>query len=187
MRIVTLSADGRESIVAEGVQTHHLIVTKRNEVYFSLAPLHEVGMIDAMGKFRTVTNEVDWPHGLHILDNPPRMIVTDSKNGEVWTFWIQPDGSLADKAPTCRLEPHGKGSEIEAGGVTSDTMGDIYIATKIGIQICDAAGNIKETIPAPDSEGVSNLLFAGADFRWMYATNGSALYRRHLKRSGVHY
>lgn len=33
-RIVALAADGAESVVTEGVQTHHLVVTTRNEVYF---------------------------------------------------------------------------------------------------------------------------------------------------------
>ena len=37
-RIVAYSPDGRETIVAEGVQTHHLTVTERNEVYFADAP-----------------------------------------------------------------------------------------------------------------------------------------------------
>src|SRR5689334_10641257 len=32
-RIVALGPDGKESIVAEGVQAHHLTITKRNDIY----------------------------------------------------------------------------------------------------------------------------------------------------------
>jgi gluconolactonase len=41
-RIVALDLGGNESVVAEGVQTHHLIVTKRSGVYFADAPNHTV-------------------------------------------------------------------------------------------------------------------------------------------------
>src|SRR5438874_13681187 len=34
-RIVAYTPDGKESVVTDGVQTHHLAVTERNEVYFA--------------------------------------------------------------------------------------------------------------------------------------------------------
>jgi hypothetical protein len=38
-RIVAFSSDGREAaVIAEGVQTHHLIVTANTRIYFSEAP-----------------------------------------------------------------------------------------------------------------------------------------------------
>src|SRR5215204_3172703 len=53
-RIVAFSSDGRESVITEGVQTHHLIVTSRNHVYFTVPPTHEVWLADVDGQKQVV-------------------------------------------------------------------------------------------------------------------------------------
>ena len=68
--------------------------------------------------------------------------------------------------------------------MTFDDQGHAYIATKVGIQICDQAGRVVGIIRSP-ARDVTNLVFAGADMQTLYATAGNALYRRHLRRKGV--
>src|SRR5437868_2301921 len=53
-RIVAFAPDGTESVIAEGVQTHHLTVTSSNHVYFCEAPTHRVWMADTAGHKRVV-------------------------------------------------------------------------------------------------------------------------------------
>jgi hypothetical protein len=48
-RIVAFSSDGTESVITEGVQSHHLTVTSRNHIYFSVPPTHKVWLVDAAG------------------------------------------------------------------------------------------------------------------------------------------
>ena len=43
-RIVAFSRDGAESVVAEGMQTHHFTVTSGNRIYFSDAPATKSGL-----------------------------------------------------------------------------------------------------------------------------------------------
>jgi len=187
MRIVAISPEGKdETVIAEGMQTHHLIVTAGNRVYFSEAPKHQVSLIDSNGNFRVATKEVDWPHGLHILTGKSQLIVTDSKNGDFWSFEMQTDGSLTNRKTFCRLEPVEHRSEIDPGGITSDTAGYVFVATHSGIQVCDANGSVREIVSPPGNGGVSNVFFAGPDLHWLYATDGDQLFRLHLKNGGPH-
>src|SRR5215471_13997246 len=91
-RIVALGQDGTESIVAEGVQTHHLTVTERG-VYFADAPHHKIWLLDRAGKQREVSGEINWPHCLQPSPDRSRLVVTDPHTRGVWSFQIQKDGS----------------------------------------------------------------------------------------------
>ena len=71
-------------------------------------------------------------------------MVADTLSRWVWSFSVQPDGSLANGVPFYRLEIP---DEVESGplrsgadGMTVDTDGFLYVATKLGIQIVDPAG-----------------------------------------------
>lgn len=188
-RIVAYSPDGSESVLADGVQTHHLIVSRRNEVYYTDGPNHTIWLLNAAGSAsgqrREVTTEIFWPHGLRMDAGRSVLIVTDSQKGNVWSIPIQPDGSLGKGSGFCRLRTSGQPSDIDPGGVAFDTQGDAYIATNLGVQVCDAHGNVSEVIQTPGDEGVSDVFFAGANFEWLYVTDGDRIYRRHVNRRGL--
>jgi gluconolactonase len=76
-RIVAYTEDGKESVVAEGVQTHHLTVTERNEVYFADAPNQRVWFVDAAGNKRVVFTGIDWPKGMRASTDQSLLVVND--------------------------------------------------------------------------------------------------------------
>lgn len=172
-RIVAYTADGRETVAVPDVQTHHLIVATNNNIYFADAPNHKIWIVDRSGGKRVVTSEVDWPHGMQISADQSSFFVTDLNNGNVWKFRIEADGSLTGRTPLCRLVTPG-----EAGGVTVDKQGTVYVATKLGVQICDANGKVTEIIPTPGKDGANNLFFAGPNFEWLYVTDGEHFFRQ---------
>ena len=172
-------------LLAEDVQTHHLTVTKRKDVYFADGPNHHVWLLDAAGQKRVVTSEVNWPHGLRVSADQSFLIVTDSQDGNVWSFQIQADGSLTNGSPFFRLEIPGERSQIDAGGVTVDTEGYVYVATRIGVQVCDPSGRVTEVISSPGEGGLAGVFFAGPNLQWLYVTDGDRIFRRSVKRRGV--
>ena len=184
-RIVEYTPGGQETILAEGVQTHHLTVTDRKEVYFADGPNHQVWLLNRAGQKRVVSSEVDWPHGLRVSADRSFLIVTDAHNGEVWRFQIQADGSLTNGSPFFHLEIPAGPSEIEVGGVTVDTEGYVYFATRIGVQVSDSRGRVTEVVSPPGKSGLANVFFAGPNLQWLYVTDGDRLFRRFVKRRGV--
>src|SRR5215831_3769556 len=100
-RIVAFSSDGTESVVAEGMQTHHLTVTSQNEIYFSEPPAHKVWMVDAAGGKRLVHEGLTWPRGVRVSPDRSLLVVNDARARWVWKFQIQGDGSVTNGGPFC--------------------------------------------------------------------------------------
>ncbi len=184
-RIVAYTPDGKESVVAEGVQTHHFTVTEHNEVYFADAPNHRVWFVDANGKARVVHTGIDWPRGVRVSTDQSLLAVNDAHGKWVWSFQIQRDGSLVNGQPFYRLEAPDDSSESDAGGMTFDTEGFLYVATNLGVQVCDQPGRVMAIINPPGPGGVSNVFFGGRDMQWLYVTDWDKVYRRPVKRRGA--
>lgn len=66
----------------------------------------------------------------------------------------------------------------------TDRDGRLYVATRMGIQVCDQAGRVNCIIPTPNGK-VSNLCFGGEKFDVLYATCGDRVYSRKVKVSGA--
>ena len=71
-----------------------------------------------------------------------------------------------------------------ADGMTLDTEGYLYVATKLGIQICDQPGRVVGIIGKPSAADPSNVVFGGADLHTLYVTAGDKVFRRRLRRQG---
>ena len=183
-RIVAYSPDGAESILAEDVDSNDLAVTARNEVYFTDPPNHQVWFIDASGKKRIVFAGIEFPNGVRLSPDQSLLTVADTRGKWAWSFQVQPDGSLTNGEPFYRLETPDDSSQSAADGMTYDTDGFLYIATKLGIQVCDQPGRVNAIIGKPQEATLSNLVFGGPDMQWLYVTSRDKVYRRHLRRKG---
>jgi sugar lactone lactonase YvrE len=167
------------------MQTHHLTVTERGEVYFADPLSHKVWLVDAAGQQRVVTGEINWPHGLRVSTDQSLLAVTDPHTRWIWSFQIQRDGSLANGQPFYHLESRDEVTETDAGGLTFDTDGFLYVATSLGVQVCDPAGRVTAILNPPGLAGTNNVFFAGPNMQWLYVTDGERVYRRPSKRRGV--
>lgn len=183
-RIVAFSSDGTESVVVEDAQTHHLTVTSRSQIYYTQAPAHRVWVADMSGNKRLGHEGLGWPRGVRASADNSFLAVGDPRTNWVWSFRIQEDGSLTDGRQFCRLEA-GESSESDAGGMTFDAQGLLYVATKTGVQVCDQRGRVISVIGVPGAEGVSNVFFAGPGLNWLYVTEWEKVYRRPVKRRGA--
>jgi gluconolactonase len=183
-RIVAFSSDGTESVITEGVQSHHLTVTSRKHIYFTVPPTHTVWLVDAAGHKRTVHDGLNWPRGVRASPDESMLAVNDPPTRWVWTFQIQADGSLANGRPFYRLETSGEKSETDAGGMAFDSEGFLYVATNIGVQVCDPQGRAIAVIDAP-GESAAAVFFGGPGLQWLYVTDGGKVWRRPVTRRGA--
>jgi gluconolactonase len=71
-----------------------------------------------------------------------------------------------------------------ADGIRVDRNGRLYVATRMGIQVCDQAGRVNCIIPTPNGR-VANLCFGGPDFQTLFATCGDRVYKRKVKVKGA--
>lgn len=93
--------------------------------------------------------------------------------------------SLRYGEPFFRLELPESASSVGATGVAYDVTGQVYFATELGIQITEANGRLENILNGPDPGGVRDIVFAGSDSKWLYASTGRRLYRRPVKIAGA--
>lgn len=185
-RIVAYSMDGSEKLIAEDVNSNDLVVTAKGEIYFTDPPNKQVWYIDARGNKRVVHKGLEFPNGVMLSSDQSLLTVADSRSKWVWSFQIQADGSLDNGQPFYRLETPDESSASGADGMTIDTEGHLYVATRVGVQICDQTGRVVGIINKPHGGPLSNVVFGGPDLDTLYATAGDRVYKRKLRRKGVY-
>ncbi len=116
------------------------------------------------------------------------MLYVSVPNGKwVWSYRVQSDGSLANGEPFFRLETLDESSASGASGMAMDSKGLLYVATLLGIQICDPQGRVVGILNRPEQADpslgpVSGVAFGGTDHQYLYAVIGNEVFRRHLVR-----
>jgi sugar lactone lactonase YvrE len=108
----------------------------------------------------------------------------------VWSYQVQSDGSLANGESFFRMETLDESSESGASGMAVDSKGLLYVATLLGIQICDQQGRVVAILNPPEQAGpelgpISSVAFGGPDHQYLYAVTGNKVFRRHLVRKPV--
>lgn len=122
--------------------------------------------------------------GLTLSPDQSLRYVDDSRSHWVYSFQIQPDGSLALKQKYYHLHVSDTAEDNGADGMRVDWDGRLYVATRMGIQVCDQPGRVNCIIPTPNGK-LSNLCFGGENFDILFATCGSHVYQRKVKVKGA--
>jgi gluconolactonase len=187
--VVAWSVDGSEAVLAEHVSPNDLAVTTAGGVYFTEPATRKVWYIDPKGGSLPVNEgAIAFANGVRLSPDESLLYVTDSFSRWVWSYQIQADGSLANAERFFHLELP---DDVESGplrahgdGMTIDTEGYVYVATNLGIQICDQPGRVVGIINKPSTADPSNLVFAGPGLKTLYVTAGDKVWRRRLRRHG---
>jgi gluconolactonase len=185
-RIVAYGAGGDEKAVAANVEANGIAVTAKGEIYFADSLHKTVGYIDAAGKVRTVYSggEIAQPSSVALSPDQAMLIVADSQARFGWSFQIASDGSLVNGEPFYRLEMPETGWMSGMLGVTEDSAGQVYFATPLGIQVCEANGRVAQILNPPEHGSITSVAFGGKDLNWLYVTEGGKLFRRPVKVKG---
>jgi sugar lactone lactonase YvrE/enterochelin esterase-like enzyme len=188
-QIVAWAPDGHQAVLAEDVTPNDVAVGPRGEVYFTEPSTQRVWYIAPGGKKRVVHEGLGFPNGVVFSPDHGLLYVADAANRWVWSFQVQPDGSLEHGQPFYRVELHDddatKMLRSAADGMTIDSEGFLYVATNMGIQVFDQPGRVVGIISSPGGRQASNVVFGGPGLSVLYATARDKVYRRNLRRNGV--
>jgi gluconolactonase len=189
-RIVAYNSEGAETVVASAVDARDIAVTSKGLIYFTDPAARRIWLIDADKKKRVVfqsnaENNIAFPSAIRLTPDEHLVNVTDRDSRWVWSFQIAPDNTLRYGMAFHHLESLDESSVTEASGMTIDTTGHLFVATKLGIQICDQPGRVVGIIRNPQPGPVTSVVFGGAGLHTLYATAGDKVYARTLRRTGV--
>jgi sugar lactone lactonase YvrE len=67
-----------------------------------------------------------------------------------------------------------------------DTLGRLYVASAMGVQICDQAGRVNGILRLPESGmWATDVCLGGKNLDELYLTSGDKLWRRKTRAKGV--
>jgi sugar lactone lactonase YvrE/enterochelin esterase-like enzyme len=184
-RIVAYAPAGNETVVADGIDADQLVVDARGGIWWSDPRHQRVGYVDAKGTRRVVHEGLELPVGLTLSPDQGLLAVTEAGGRWVWSFQVAPDGALLHGQPFYRLETLDEPGSVGPGGMTADTEGFLYVATRLGLQVFDQAGRVIAIIDVPRGAVPSGVVFGGSDLDTLYLTTGDKVLRRVLRRKGV--
>jgi gluconolactonase len=124
-------------------------------------------------ELRRVTTDLVQPNGIIGTADGKRLFVSDIKAGKTWSYSIQADGSLTNKALFCSL-----GSD----GMTIDAEGRVYLTGK-GVIVFDARGEQVSHIAVPEG-WTANVCFGGPKRDTLFITASKGLYALRTRTRG---
>ena len=114
-------------------------------------------------KVTRVTTDVTGPNGL--IGTPDGKILYVGDQGKIWSYKINPDGTLSDKKLFC---------EKNTDGMAMDEKNNVYITAGNYVLIFSPSGDLLEEITMP--EGCSNVEFCGKDRKTLFITYRGYIY-----------
>jgi sugar lactone lactonase YvrE/enterochelin esterase-like enzyme len=189
-KVVAYDRDGKVSTIADGFVGNDIVVANNGNIYVTNPPADtenapsKIWLIKPNGQKSTVDTGLKYSNGVTLSPDQTLLYVDDYRSHWIYSYEIRPDGSLQSKQKFFWLQVPDTSDQSNADGLRVDTDGRVYVATAMGVQVCDQAGRVQCIIPTPNRR-LSNLTFGGEHFDTIYATCGDRVYRRKLKVKGA--
>jgi gluconolactonase len=133
----------------------------------------------AGGTLTLLADDFAQPNGLCFSADETRLFVNDTERGHIRVFDVKADGTLAGGAVWAQTVGEGDGAP---DGMKIDSAGNLYCCGPGGIHVFDPNAACLGVIRTP--EGTANFAFGDEDFRSLFITASTSLYRIRVKTPG---
>lgn len=155
--------------------TLDLVAGEKQEI-----PFQGVYRLDEKGDLRLLTKDLTQPNGLAFSPDGKKFYVDDSEQRNIRVYDVSADGTLGSG----RIfdEEPGEKDDGVPDGIKVDKNGDLFVTGPKGIWVWDAKGNHLGTIVMPEQP--ANLTWGDKDYRTLYITATTSVYRLQTKTQG---
>ncbi len=127
-----------------------------------------------------VVDDFEAPNGLAFSPDESLLYINDTRRRHIRVFEVQLDGSLRNG----RLFYEARGNEPgNPDGMKVDLEGNVFCTGPGGIHVISSRGDLLGVMRMP--EHVSNMAWGDADWRTLYLTGRTSLYRVRLNIPGI--
>lgn len=187
--ILAHEGEGEVRVVAQGIAGNSLVVRHDGSLFVSQPASDkrkgEIWFVSATGEKKVVDQGLRNPGGLTVSPDQSLLYVADGASHWVWSYQIQPDGTLAHKQRYYHLHMPDNADDSGAAQLAVDRDGRLYVATHLGVQFCDQAGRVNGIIPGP-AGAVTALCIGGEKMDTLYVVSGDRVWQRKLRVRGAH-
>jgi gluconolactonase len=127
-----------------------------------------------------VATQLARPNGLAFSPNEEVLYIADSAQRRILALKVNDDGSLCEPSLFHVMDARTPGAP---DGLKVDVEGRVFCAGPGGIWVLDARGQYLGIIPTPEKP--SNCAWGDEDWRTLYITAVSSVYRIRVRTQGV--
>ena len=188
--IVAIAPDGSTRTFAKDIAAHHLIVTHDGTLIAAEAGAHvdepsTLWSFTADGKKTSLDRGLSAASGVALSPDGAILYAAEQSTQWVYSYVLRPDGTLIDKQPFDWLHTTDVPNNSGAQSMAVDTHGNLYVATRMGVQVCDQNGRVRAILPLPTPCGpAESICFGGAAFDRLYVSDGHHVFQRRMKVPG---
>ena len=187
-QILAYDGAGKATVVTEGLKGNDIVARHDGSFYITqpcaAGSPSVIWHINAKGEKHDVDKGLKFSNGITLSPDQTLLYVADFQSHWVYSYQIQPDGSLTAKQKYFHLHAPDTADDAGGDGLRVDRDGRLYVASRMGIQVCDQAGRVNCIIPTPNGR-VASLGFGGEKFDVLYAMCGDKVYARKVKVQGA--
>jgi len=136
--------------------------------------------LDEKGNLRLLIKDLPQPNGLAFSPDGKRFYVDDDEQRNIHVYDVGRDGTLSN-GRVFGEEPGGKDDGVP-DGIKVDEKGNLFVTGPKGIWVWDPQGHHLGTIVVPEQP--ANLTWGDKDYRTLYITATSSVYRLQMKTRG---
>jgi sugar lactone lactonase YvrE len=127
-----------------------------------------------------LVDDFDRPNGLAFSPDERRLYIDDTRRMHIRVFDLSPQGDLSNGRIFAEMQPDRPGGP---DGMKVDVEGNLYCTGPGGVNIFTPAGTYLGRIETP--EVAANLAFGEDDWRTLFITANTSLYRVRLAVAGI--
>lgn len=198
-RVIRLEKDGTKNVLTESYDGKRLnspndiVVKTDGSIYFTDPPFglpnrtkgkeidfSGVYRIETDGSITLLDGSIELPNGLAFSQDEDTLYVDDSSSGSVYVFDVTTSGLLKNKRLFASVAgPDGTGGD----GMKVDVEGNVFVTGPEGISVFDPNGVKYGVIVCPEKP--ANLAWGDNDYKTMYITARTGVYRLRIKTGGT--
>lgn len=185
-RLVSWNIDSGEMTVhVNGVKPNDVVVAHDGTVYFSEPRKKAIWVIPPGGKAEIASDAFSGVNGVILSTDQSLVYAADYTGRFVSSAQRKADGALSFAQPYYHLHlpPASVDIRSHADGMAVSEDGWLFVATAMGVQICDQPGRVHLIVPSPIGERHPSNVFLHEDI--LYATCGEKVFRRKINLKGA--
>lgn len=198
-RVTRTETDGRITVVADTCQGQRLnspndvVVRSDGSVYFTDPPYglkdhtkwkeqscNGVYRVAPDGAITLLVDDFERPNGLAFSPDESVLYVDDTTRRQIRAFDVSPDGRLFNDRTLLYMESPDEGGP---DGMKVDIQGHIYCTGPGGIWVLRPDGDVLGRVILPELP--ANLAWGDSDWKTIYVTARSSLYRLRVSVPGI--
>jgi gluconolactonase len=188
-KVMSYDAAGKGSLVTDGLRGHSILAMPNGGLYVTGngGKADEAGEVWYVkdGKKNMVDSGLKYATGLAYRPDQWLLSVADGHSRWAYSYQINADGTLTNKERFFWLHVADWQDDADPESICYAKEGQMFVATRTGIQICADDGPTQVILPMPDRSAVTGVCLGGRDFDTLFAFCGNKIWKRKVKTHAV--